>query len=265
MGKRKRAKKETTEQSQGDKHFLMIMTAEPYQLARIHHAVFKRSGIAKIFSRLKCMDYDPDQKRWVWLHDGEAKQLQFNWRYASIPAEKHPIVLGSFFSWSEDEMFLNVNSFDRATKAIAFFDGYFRKRADPEGLGQSNGHRGGQQILPSAGGGFPRHEDYFDKQPVTKTDPEAFMKKLESMVSSAKDKEERTRLALSYLEDSAKQPYPEIERLPTNFYEDGIEGLEASLRMRQAIAYQHWLGNTGYTYYDLIQDTLHHPPEVTRR
>jgi len=89
-----------------------------------------------------------------------------------------------------------------------------------------------------------------------------FMKNLESMVSSAKDKEERSKLAFAYLEESAKQPTPEIERLPTNFCEDGIEGLEANLRMRQAIAYQHWLGNTGYTHYDLVQDMLHRPPEA---
>ena len=261
MGKRKRAKRETTERNQREKHFLMTMTGEPYQLARIHYEVFNRSRIARVFSRLKCMDYDPDQKRWVWLYDGEAKKLQFNWPYSSVPAEKHPIVLGSFFSRSEDEMFLSVNSFDRATKAIAFFHRYFRKGLIRKALAKVTDIEVVNKYFgPSAGGEFPRHEDYFERQPVAKTDPEVFMNKLESMVSSAKDKEERARLALSYLEDSAKQPFPEIERLPTNFYEDGVEALEASLRMRQAIAYQHWLGNTGYTYYDLIQDTLHHPP-----
>lgn len=263
--KRKRPKGPSTERKKEEKHFLMTMTGEPYQLARIHFEVFNRRGIAKIFSRLKCMDYDPDQKRWVWLYDGEARKLQFNWSYPSIPKEKHPIVLGSFFSRFENGMYLNVNSFDRATKAIAFFDRYFRRGLIRKALAKvTDIEVVNKYFRPSPGGGFPRHEDYFDKQPVTKTDPEAFMNKLETMVSSANDKEEGTRQALSYLEDSAKQPFPEKERLPTHFYEDGIEGLEASLRMRQAIAYQHWLGNTDYTYYDLIQDTLHHAPEVTR-
>ena len=264
--KKKRPKRPSAERKKEEKRFLMTMTGEPYQLARIHYEVFNRSRIAGIFSRLKCMDYDPDQKRWVWLYDGEAKKLQFNWPYSSIPEEKHPIVLGSFFSRSENEIFLNVNSFDRATRAIVFFDRYFRKGLFRKALAKVTDIEVVNKYFdPSASGGFPRHEDYFDEQPVTKTDPEVFMKKIESVVSSARDKEERARLALSYLEDSAKQPFPEIERLPTHFHEDGMEGLEASLRMRQAIAYQHWLGNTGYTYYDLIQDALHHPPEVACR
>jgi hypothetical protein len=122
MAKRKKhPKNRTTEQKQEKKYFLTTWTGEPYQLARIHYDVFNRAGIATIFSVLKCMDYDPDRKRWVWLYHGEAKELQFSRPYSSIPEEKHPIVLGSFFSRSDQEMFLNVNSFDRAAKAIVFF------------------------------------------------------------------------------------------------------------------------------------------------
>ncbi len=260
MEKRKRAKSKTPGRKSGEKHFLVTMTGEPYQLARIHYEVFDRSGIAKIFSNLECMDYDPDQKRWVWLYHGEAMKLQFSRPYSSIRPEMHPIVLGSFFSRSEDEMFLNVNSFDRATKAITFFDGYFRKGLIRKALAKVTDIEVVNKYFgPSAGSGTPRHEDYFDKQPVAKTDPETLTKNLMRAVSSAKDKEERARLGFAYLEETTKKPTPEIERLPTNFYEDGIEGLEASLRMRQAIAYQHWLGNTGYTHYDLVQDMLHRP------
>ena len=85
------------------------------------------------------------------------------------------------------------------------------------------------------------------------------LKGLELIASSVEDKTERAMLALSFLEESAKQPCPGIERLPTHFYEDGIEGVETSLRFRRAIAYKRWIGNTDYTYYDLIQESLFGP------
>lgn len=259
-GKRKHTKREAHEQNNKEKYLLVTMTGEPYQLVRIHYEVFNRGKVARIFSRLECMDYDPDHERWVWLYDGEAKNLQFNRSYASIPEEKHPIVIGAFFSRSEHEMFLNVNSFDRATKGIAFFDRYFRRTLIKKASAKVTDIEVVNKFFePSAADGVPKHEDYFDKRPVSKTDPAAVVKKLSMIASSVEDKTEGAMLAFSYLEESAKQPFPEIERFPTNFHEDGIKGIEASLRTREAIARQHWSGNTGYTFYDLVQDMLHGP------
>ena len=258
-GKRKHPRREALEQKNKEKHLLVTMTGEPYQLARIHYEVFDRGEIARIFSRLECMDYDPDHERWVWLYHGEAKKLKFNWSYSSIPEENHPIAIGSFFSRSEHEMFLNVNSFDRATKGIAFFDRYFRRGLIKKALAKVTDIEVVNKFFEPSAGGVPKHEDYFDKRPVSKTDPEAVVKKLAKIASSVEDKAEGAMLAFSYLEESAKQPFPEIERLPTHFYEDGIKGIEAGLRSRQAVTLQHWRGNTKYTYYDLVQDMLHGP------
>jgi hypothetical protein len=59
------------------------------------------------------------------------------------------------------------------------------------------------------------------------------------------------------MEAHSKQPLPEIERLPVHYYEEGIQGFANALKMRQLVATQHWLGNTAYSMFDVIQ--LIHP------
>ena len=51
-----------------------------------------------------------------------------------------------------------------------------------------------------------------------------------------------------------RKKLPELERLPTNFYEDGIESLTHTLRLRQHLAMECWLGNRDVTMVDLILD-----------
>lgn len=43
-----------------------------------------------------------------------------------------------------------------------------------------------------------------------------------------------------------------VEAFPTNFYSDGIRGLELSLRMRQIVAIKRWRGNENYSLSDVI-------------
>ncbi|HCZ15584.1 MAG TPA: hypothetical protein DHV85_13530 [Candidatus Accumulibacter sp.] len=43
-----------------------------------------------------------------------------------------------------------------------------------------------------------------------------------------------------------------VEAFPTNFYSDGIRGLELSLRMRQIVAIKRWRGNESYSLSDVI-------------
>ena len=50
-----------------------------------------------------------------------------------------------------------------------------------------------------------------------------------------------------------RKQLPELERLPTNFYEDGIESLTHTLRLRQHLAMEHWTGNHDVTMFDLIR------------
>ena len=234
---------------------LKTMTQEIYMLARIHYDLFDREKIQLIFSKLRCMAYDIED-RWVWLYKDEAKKLKFEGSYYEIPKERRPIILGSFYSKNDDEMYLNVNSFDRAKKAVVFFDKYIPRTVamvtDIEIL---------NKIFDSYDGNLPRHEDYFDKGPIEIEDPERSINELKDIIPSIKNPLEKLEIALTYMENSAKEPLPKVERFPIHFYEDGITGLEGSLTMREVIALQHWNGNKDYTFYDLMQQIIPKMPD----
>jgi len=117
------------EMKKGNKVLITTMTKEPYMLARIHYDLLDKLIIQDVFSDLRCMNYDRIKDRWVWLYEDESRKVKFSALYDEIPQERRPIVLGSFYSMNEKEMYLNVNSFDRAVKAILFFDEYFTRTA----------------------------------------------------------------------------------------------------------------------------------------
>jgi hypothetical protein len=48
------------------------------------------------------------------------------------------------------------------------------------------------------------------------------------------------------------QSIPEVERFPSNYYEDGIDHLHVTLQIRQRLAFEHWKGNTGFSFEDIV-------------
>ena len=235
---------------------LKTMTQETYMLARIHYDLFDKEKIQLIFSKLRCMAYDIEG-RWVWLYEDEAKKLKFEGSYYEIPKERRPIVLGSFYSKKDDETYLNVNSFDRAKKAVVFFDKYI-----PRTVAMVTDIEVVNKIFGYSDGNLPKHEDYFDKEPIKIKDTEKTMNELENIASSIENPSERLEIALTHMENSAKEHLPEVERFPIHFYEDGIMGLDGSLKMRETIALQHWSGNKDYTFYDLMQEIIPKMPPL---
>ena len=47
------------------------------QPIRLHYEVYDDNVLRSTFSKLRCMDYDASQRRWVWLYTDEAKSLPF--------------------------------------------------------------------------------------------------------------------------------------------------------------------------------------------
>jgi hypothetical protein len=232
--------------------FLVTITGEPYQPARVHYSLFNKGKLADTFTKLKCMDYDKSKQRWVWLYSKEAKKLKFANSYSSLPWNKRPIVLGSFFSKTAGQMFLNVNSFDRATKAIEFFDKHLdRSIAQVTDIEIVN-----RFFENPFAGDVPGHEHYFDKKPVVKLDGESFLKELMAKALAIEDPKVRAEFGMSHIEEMSRKPIPEVERFPTLYYEEGIGSLELSLKVRHIIAYQHWLGNAAYNFHDLMQEIM---------
>ncbi len=101
---------------------LMTMTGEIHQPVRLYYEVYDKAKMVQALSKLRCVQFDLDQERWVWLFQSEAKKLKFATPYGKIPKHRRPIVIGSFSFPQDDVMWLDVRSYERATKAIVFFD-----------------------------------------------------------------------------------------------------------------------------------------------
>jgi len=201
--------------------------------------------------------FDNIQNRWVWLYEAEAKKLKFKGSYHEIPKERRPIILGSFYSKNEEKMYLNVNSFDRAKKAVVFFDKYL-----PRTIAKVTDITVLNKIFDFFDGNMPRHEDYFDQESIEINDQQKIINQLKNTTSSIKNPEEKLKAALTIFENNSKEPFPEVERFPIHFYEDGLTGLDGSLIMRETIALQHWNGNKDYSFYDLMQKIIPKMPPL---
>ena len=232
----------------GNKILVTTMTQEPYMLARIHYDLFDGLKIQDVFSSLKCMVYDRIKDRWVWLYEAEAIKIKFKVSYHDIPKEKRPIILGSFHSVHEGQMYLDVNSFERAEKAILFFDRYLKRTvAKVSDITVLN------KIFDRYDGNLPKHADYFDQRPIVANDPEKLMKRLKDETASIEDPLEKLQASLRVMETENRKTLPEVERFPTHFYTDGIQGLRGSLSARETIAMEHWKGNKDYSFHDLFE------------
>jgi len=257
-------KSEVIEEIQSEFHYkqdknkilLKTMTQELYMLARIHYDLFDKEKIQLIFSKLRCMQYD-NQGRWVWLYEAEAKKLKFTGSYDKIPKERRPIILGSFYSKNVDKMYIDVNSFDRAKKAVVFFD-----KCIPRAVARVTDIEILNKAFDSYDANLPKHKDYFDEESIEIKDPERTINELTNITSSIKNPLEKLEVALTHMENDSKQPISEVERFPIHFYEDGMTGLEGCLTVRETIALQHWKGNKDYTFHDLMQQIIPKMPPI---
>ena len=232
-----------------DQPLLATMTGEHFQPVRLHYKVLNRTGLLRAFEKLRCLDYDPTRKRWVWLYAHEAKRLRFQKSYAQFPKELHPIVIGAFFLRSEGTLLLDLRSCERALLAIPFFDTHLPRR-----LVELEDAEVVNRLFPATGANLKLTPDaLFDAQLGTGVDPEALVQRLAEKTAHTQDPEEKIKIVLEDLESRAKEPLPEIERFPVHYAEDGIDGFAMALRLRQIVAMQHWLGNPGYTLGDAIQ------------
>ncbi len=233
-----------------DKPLLATMTGEHFQPVRLHYRVFDRKALLQAFNKLRCVDQDPTRPRWVWLYDFEARHLPFKQSYAQIPRQHHPIVIGSFIPKGEDRMVLDLRSCDRAWLAIPFFDKHIPRSAarvmEAEVVNRLFSAEE-PQISP---------DQLFDRQETPVCDPEASVREIAELTAGIQDPQEKFRIASEYMEARAKQPLPEIERFPVQYYEEGIQTFMTTLTMRQVIAYQHWLGNPSYSMFDIIQEIV---------
>jgi hypothetical protein len=232
-----------------DQLLLATMTGEHFQPVRLHYRVRDRTGLSRAFEKLRCLDYDPTRKRWVWLYDHEAKRLRFPRSYAQFPKELRPIVIGSFFLRSKETLLLDLRSCERAMAAIPFFDTHLPRR-----LVELEDAEVVNRLFPATKENLKLTPDaLFDARIGTGIDPEALVQRLAEKTAHARDPQEKITIALEDLKSRAREPLPEVERFPVHYATDGMGGFELAVRLRQMVAMQHWLGHPEYTLGDAIQ------------
>jgi hypothetical protein len=196
------------------------LTGEAVQPIRLYYQIVDKKRLIDKFKQLRCMDFDSVNDRWVWFYAYESKALKFITPYSSIPKEVHPIVIGSFFLRNDDELFLDLRSFERAIEAIPFFDKYVGRSA--------------AQIT---------HAAVVNRLFEAK---EQFAPNLDIFFRSEKIAERQP----------GKRNTPEIEKFPVHFYEDGMNSVKAVLNIRQLMAFEHWKGNAECTLFDVIKTAI---------
>jgi len=204
---------------------MATLTGEYTQPVRLCYKVYDKQAIhSKIFKNMKCMSYDSPNNRWVWLFDHEAKNLSFEKTYKELPKHLHPIVIGSFFSDKDDEMYLDLRSPERAEHAIVFFDRYI-----PRNIAEVTDAIILNRIIKQKEMELLNNFDNFFKD-VTIVDK---AKEFDEMMENSKHEIEQKNFMLSFLEEGATKVIPDVERIRTNYYEDGIDSLRLSLKLKK--------------------------------
>ena len=235
-----------------EKTLITTHTGEPNQPVRIYYQVVKPKTVLGVFNKLRCVYFEPVLKRWRWLYEHEAKKLRFERSYSKIPKEVKPIVMGDFYWRGDQELLLEVRSFDRALKAIEFFE----KRINPRAAHATKlrvvnrffaaEEPNYEQLLE------PPYDHFFDGDEVDIPEPLKLLEEAQEVSESQSAQEAQ----LKYLEAKFKEKTPEIEEIPLDFYREtglGWNGLEMALSLRRIEASQHFEGNESFSQYDLIE------------
>lgn len=231
-----------------EKKLLMTMTGEIHQPVRLYYQVVDQAAVLKVFAKLRCIDEEQDNHRWIWLYHGEAKKLTFHTSYAAIPRKMRPIILGAFRFTSAQDMTFDVRSCERATQAVVFFDRYLKPSIARVTHAAIVNH-----LFPGTTDGLPALEDLFAPDKITEIDGEKVLRRAVESLKTIQDPQQRMDMAFALIAQPAHAPLPEVEKFPVHFYTDGIRSFENALRLRQIVAFEHWRGHTQCTLGEVIQ------------
>lgn len=230
---------------------LATNTGELFHPVRLYYKMFSKEKIQDVFNGLQCMKYDKIYDRWVWLYKDEAINLEFQKKYSDIPANMHPIIIGSFFSKTDNEMFLDVRSIERAEKAAIFFDKHIpRSAAEFTEVAITN-----RFVHPSNRQEIFNFDFLFETHKAI-SNPEKDMNELIDRLGQIENIDERSVLGAEFIFNKLKEKFPDIERFPSHFYEDGIDILSMKLKLSQTVAMQRFNGNENVSPFDVFVKTI---------
>jgi hypothetical protein len=239
---------------QEKKVLISTYTGEPEQPVRIYFRVYNAKTVLGVFKKLRCVYFEPARNCWRWIYDHEAKKIRFDISYNKVPKQYRPVVLGDFFFRGDQEMFLDVRSFERASKAIAFFYHRINRRAaEITKIRVVNKFFSNSEPLLEERL-TPPFDYFFERDDIEIPDPQELENKLQDIEQEIEDKDTRMAAFDAYIEEQITKTLPEIEEIPAHIYEDGLIHLEMSLIIRHMEATEHWNGNKNYNRLDVFQD-----------
>jgi hypothetical protein len=245
-----RAKKPKLFKDLDSSTLLMTITEEFFQPARIYYDVYDQVAVQNIFLDLKCMDYDDQKDRWVWNYTDEAKNIHFKRSWSELPKDTHPLVIGSIYAPKENQMYIDVNSFERVPAAVRFFsDRIDQKIAEVTHMQLYN-------KISRVRDGIPDHHKLFEEILSHRPDPDAEMHALITEAKKSGNLEKLRDQILKEQFEKSKHAMATIETMKIYYdighEEDCLETIQGGLSMRTAVALEHDRGNTDFTFYDFL-------------
>lgn len=245
-----RAKKSKSFKNLDSSTLLMTMTEEFFQPARIYYDVHDQVALQDIFMDLKCMDYDDQDNRWVWNYTDEAKNINFKRSWPELPKESHPLAIGSLYAPKENQMNIDVNSFERVPAAVRFFgDRIDHKIAKVTHMQLYN-------KISRVRDGLPDHHKLFEEILSHRPDPDAEM---HALIAEAKASGNLEKLRDQFFKEQYEKSTRKMDTIETMkiYYdigheEDCLETIQSGLSMRTTVAWEHDRGNTDFTFSDFL-------------
>lgn len=231
---------------------LCNITDEFYQPARIYYQVNQKNALIGRFKRLRCIQFDPEQNCWLWLYQDEAKNIQFSKSYADIPKEDRPVILAYLSFNTDQELQIDVSSFDRVIEAIRFFDTKINRH-----LAKVTKLRVVNKLFPETitQAEISTHHAFFFEQ-CQVINHRSRIEEFNDLLAECEDDDDHRQQIFNQMEKVLKSKLPEVEELTLYFYEDGIQSIIITLEMRELEAVEHWQGNKNFSQFDILQELL---------
>ena len=239
------------------KSFLTVETGEAWQPVRLTYELLHSERTIAALESLGCIRKGAAPLTWNWYWQGECDDLHFD----SIPSYQrngsHPVRLATL-KQQTDVLHIHLNSFKRACMAVPFF------------------HR----LLGSEGARI-RHADFVNRifavderlphgfsELFSEAELEAMLyqrieeyQRMRELCEHAVTAEEALDYMVAYAAAEEKKRLPYAERY-VFLLEDQIDpdviflGFYIYLRGREMVAVRRWLGETGYTLREAVEESV---------
>jgi len=228
------------------------VTGEIFHPVRLYYKLNNKQAVHDKFMKMACIDFDESHSRWVWLYIKEAKKLTLGKPYRDIPTRFHPIVIGSFFSHGATEMYLDVRSIERAKQAVLFFDKHIDRS-----LAEVTHAAVVYQFEPQTINKPVFNFDHLFSNAVEASMENPFNEDMDSSKFDTETAEQRTQ-ALAFIKKVMLRPYSNVEKIPLNYYADGIDHLNFVLKTSFMVAHERANGNENITRSDIMKKMISH-------